>query len=218
MMKNKLVALFLTAVFIVVVPALGMGEKASANEVIPPNTQGFIGSWHPVPECGQCHVTLLSEKELRAKLGSCNCHKEAYTSGGNIDMEKIRTVAHGSKTCVDCHLGSGLLNSAGEIPSDDLHQAHVNVDCQACHGVDTDNPIVPETGNCNFCHLGDGHSVHGTKTGELCVSCHGAFGLDYKEEGYQMVEGIPVVVKPEEVKYPTILNTLKALITFIIGG
>lgn len=43
-------------------------------------------------------------------------------------------------------------------------------------------------------------------------------GSTYKDEGYQMVEGIPVVVKPEEVKYPTILNTLKALITFIIGG
>lgn len=216
MMKIKLFALFVMVFLVAAAPSPCTGDRESESEVVPPNPMGFIGSWHPVPECGQCHVTLLSDGELRAKLGSCKCHKEAYTSGGNIDMGKIRTVAHGSKICVDCHIGSGMLTSAGEIPCDDIHRVHDGgVDCQACHG-EEDDPLIPETGNCNFCHLGDGHSIHGQKTGDLCVSCHGAFGSEYKEAGYQMVEGVPVVIEEEMVKHPTILNTLKALIRFVI--
>ena len=207
-MKIKLFALLAMLILIVAVSA-GWGERDRAVEVIPPNPRGFIGSWHPAPECGQCHVSLLSETALRAKLGSCKCHKEAYTTEGNIDIEKIRKNAHGSKVCVDCHIGSGITTSAGVIPCDELHRVHVSVDCQACHG-ERESITIPD-GNCNSCHLGDAHSVHGNKTGSLCVACHGSFGVKYKEEGYQIKEGVPVEKKTEEVNYPTILNILKVL-------
>lgn len=216
-MKSKLFALLVTVFLVATAPSLCMEKGNSTSEVIPPNPTGFIGSWHPVPECGQCHVTLLTGDELRAKLGSCRCHDKVYITGGKIDRDTIRTVAHGSKVCVDCHVGSGILISAGNIPSNGLHRAHELVDCQACHG-NGSNPIIPKTNNCTSCHLGGVHTIHGKETGELCVVCHGAFGIKYKAEGYQGIEGVPVAVKPKEVEYPTILNTLKALIKFIIRG
>ncbi|OYT66942.1 hypothetical protein B6V00_02350 [ANME-1 cluster archaeon ex4572_4] len=174
------------------------------QEVIPPNSKNFIGSWHPVPECGQCHVSLLSEKALQSKLGSCKCHDKDYTTGGAVDREKIRRLAHGEKTCVDCHIGSGTVagaagtadESAGagaEIPCDEIHRVHLSVECQACHGGEKEKkPTIPKTANCNSCHLGDAHSIHGDKIGSLCVACHGSFGLKYKEEGYKMKEGVLV--------------------------
>jgi len=211
-MKLKLFA-FLVMVIFVAALSIGMGEGDRASEVIPPNPRGFIGTWHPVPECGQCHVSLLSEGALRAKLGSCKCHKEAYTTAGAIDMDKIRTVAHGSKTCIDCHIGSGIVTSAEETPCDEIHRVHVSVDCQACHD-ERESLTIPD-GNCDFCHLGDAHSVHGNKMGDLCVACHGSFGIKYKEEGYQLKEGVPVEKKKEEISYPTISNILKALMELI---
>jgi len=214
------------------------GETANegVQEVIPPNSKNFIGSWHPVPECGQCHVSLLSEKALQSKLGSCKCHDKDYTTGGVVDREKIRRLAHGEKTCVDCHIGSGTVaraagttgtadESAGagaEIPCDEIHRVHLSVECQACHGGEKEKkPTIPKTANCNSCHLGDAHSIHGDKIGSLCVACHGSFGLKYKEEGYKMKEGVLVparVGREEEEKYPTILNILKSLKACILTG
>ncbi|MBA7516314.1 hypothetical protein ES705_08361 [subsurface metagenome] len=211
-MELKLFAV-LVIVILVVAVSISIGEGDS--EAIPPNTVGFLGGgWHPAPECIQCHVSLLSEGALRAKLGSCECHRETYTSGGKIDNEKIRENAHGIKACIDCHIGSGIATSAGEVPSDEIHRPHVSLDCQACHG-ERESITIPEKGNCDFCHLGDAHFVHGNKTGDLCVVCHGSFGLKYKEVGYQMKEGVPVEKKPEEVTYPTISNILKAVIELI---
>jgi hypothetical protein len=213
-MKPKLLALLLMGILVAAV-SISMGEGDRASEVVPPNTARFLaGEWHPAPECIQCHVSLLSEGTLRAKLGSCECHREAYTSDGKIDNEKIRKNAHGVTVCTDCHVGSGIATDAGEIPCDEIHRPHVRVDCQACHG-ERDCIAIPETGNCDFCHLGDAHSVHGNKTGDLCVACHGSFGIKYKAEGYQLKEGVPVEKKPEEIIYPTISNILKAIIKFI---
>jgi hypothetical protein len=212
-MKLKPFAL-LAVVILVAVVSTGIGEGDS--EVIPPNTAGFLGGgWHPAPECIQCHVSLLSDGALRAKLGSCECHRETYTSGGKIDNEKIREKAHGIKACVDCHIGSGIAASAGEIPCDELHRPHVSVDCQECHGK-RESITIPENVNCDFCHSGDAHFVHGNKTGNLCVVCHGSFGIKYKGEGYQMKEeGVLVEKKPEEVTHPTIYNILKAVIELV---
>lgn len=210
-MKIKLFALLVMVILVVAVSiSIGGGDRNRTIEVIPPNPRGFIGTWHPAPECGQCHVSLLSEGALRAKLGSCECHRETYTSAGAIDMEKIRKNAHGVKVCIDCHIGSGIATGVEEVPCDEIHRPHVRVDCQACHG-ERESITIPETGNCDSCHLGDAHSVHGNKTGSLCVACHGSFGIKYKAEGYQMKEGVPVEKKPEEITYPTILNILKAL-------
>ena len=210
MMKLKLFALLVLAILAATV-STGLGE--GDEDVIPPNPMDFIGSWHPVPECGQCHVSLLSDGALRAKLGSCRCHDDVYTTAGKIDMGKIRTVAHGSMTCIDCHVGSGIVTSAEEISRDEIHCVHVEVDCLACHE-DSDQPTIPDA-NCDFCHRGDAHTVHADKTSSLCVACHGSFGIKYKEEGYQLKEGEFVVEEPEEVKYPTILNMLKAIVNFV---
>ncbi len=189
---------------VVVLMAVSIG--AGGEEAIPPNTAGFLaGGWHPAPECVQCHVSLLSDSALRAKLGSCQCHGAAYTTGGNIDMDKIREKAHGVEVCIDCHIGSGIATGTG----DRIHRPHSHVECQRCHG-ERANIAIPENGSCNYCHPGDAHSVHGNKTGDLCVVCHGSFGIKYKEKGYEMKEGVPVEKKPEEITYPTILNILKA--------
>jgi len=209
-MQIKLFAVFAMAILVAAV-SISIGEGDKGSEVIPPNPKGFIGTWHPAPECGQCHVSLLSDKGLHAKLGSCQCHREVYTTGGNIDMEKIRKDAHGVTVCIDCHIGSGSVEG---ITGDKIHRPHEHVDCQACHGK-RESIMIPETGNCDFCHLGDAHSVHGNKTGNLCVVCHGSFGIKYKEEGYQLKEGVFVEKKKEEMAYPTISNILKALIEII---
>ncbi len=210
MVELKLFALFVIVILVVAV-SIGIGEGDSDSEVIPPNTAGFLGGgWHPAPECIQCHVSLLSEGALRAKLGSCECHRETYTSGGKIDNEKIRKNAHGVTVCIDCHIGTGLVSTQA-IACDELHRVHEDVDCQACHG-ERLSIAIPETDNCDFCHRGDAHFVHGNKTGNLCVACHGSFGMQYKAEGYQIKEGVPVEKKPEETTYPTIFNILKALI------
>jgi hypothetical protein len=212
----KLFAVLVTMVILVAAVSISIGEGDRASEVIPPNPSGFLGGgrgWHPAPECVQCHVSLLSDGALRAKLGNCKCHGGAYTSGGAIDMDKIRKDAHGVTVCIDCHIGSGIAISAGEIPCDEIHRLHVRVDCQACHGK-RESLTIPD-GNCDFCHIGDAHSVHGNKMGDLCVVCHGPFGIEYKEGGYQMKEGELVEKKTEEMTYPTISNILKALIKFI---
>jgi len=209
-MQIKLFAVFAMAILVAAV-SISIGEGDRGSEVIPPNPKGFIGSWHPAPECGQCHVSLLSDKGLHAKLGACQCHRESYTTSGGIDMEKIRKNAHGVTVCIDCHIGSGSVEGT---PGDKIHRPHVRVDCQACHGK-RESIMIPETGNCDFCHLGDAHSVHGNKTGNLCVVCHGSFGIKYKEERYQLKEGVFVEKKTEEMTYPTISNILKALIEVI---
>lgn len=211
-MKIKLFALFIAVILVAAVSA-SIGEEDSGGEVIPPNPKGFIGSWHPAPECGQCHVSLLSDRGLLAKLGSCNCHREAYTSAGAIDTEKIRKNAHGTKTCVDCHIGTGIVNITQEIPCDKYHKIHQDIDCQDCHGK-KENIAIPESEECDSCHNGNPHTVHGNKTGDMCVICHGAFGIEYKEGGYQLIDGVPEK-KTEEMTYPTISNILKALIKFI---
>ena len=211
-MKLKLFALF-AMVSLIATATIGICEGGRDKEVIPPNTAGFLsGGWHPAPECVQCHVSLLSEDTLRAKLGSCQCHGKAYTTGGKIDREEIRKKAHGVKVCIDCHVGTGI--ATGEITSKGIHRVHVSVDCQACHG-ERENVTIPEKRNCDSCHPGDAHSVHGNKTGDLCVVCHGSFGIKYKEEGYQLKEGVPVEKKREEISYPTISNILKALTELI---
>lgn len=204
----------LVIVILVVAVSTGIGEEDSDSEVIPPNTAGFLsGRWHPAPECIQCHVSLLSEGALRAKLGSCECHRETYTSGGKIDNEKIRKNAHGVMVCIDCHIGTGTVSTQA-IPCDELHRVHTHVDCQACHG-ERMSITIPENGNCDFCHRGEAHFVHGDKTGNLCVACHGSFGIKYKAEGYQMKEDVLEEKKTEETTYPTISNLLKALIELI---
>ncbi len=212
--RIKLFAVLVTMVILVAAVSISIGEGDRASEEIPPNTAGFLGGgWHPAPECVQCHVSLLSEGGLRAKLGNCKCHGDAYTSGGAIDMDKIRKNAHGVTICIDCHVGSGIVTSAEEIPCDEFHRAHVRVDCQACHS-ERESVAIPGSGSCDSCHLGDAHSIHGNKTGDLCVVCHGSFGIKYKEEGYQLKEGVPAEKKTEEeeMTYPTISNILKALI------
>lgn len=213
MMKIKLFTLLVMVVLVAAV-SVPTGEGDGASEVIPPNPSGFLaGGWHPAPECVQCHVSLLSEGALRAKLGSCECHRKEYTSAGEIDMGKIRTVAHDIKACIDCHIGAGVA-SIQAIPCDEIHKLHVGADCQACHN-EKRSIAIPETGRCDSCHDVNPHAVHGNKTGDLCVVCHGAYGIKYKEEGYQMVKGVPVAEVQEETIYPTISNLLKALVKFI---
>ncbi len=212
-MKHKLFALLALVIFVAAV-SVSIGKEDRASEVIPPNPKGFIGSWHPAPECGQCHVSLLSDRQLRAKLGSCNCHREAYTSAGAIDMDKIRKNAHGIKVCVDCHMGTGIANITQEIPCDEYHKIHQDTDCQDCHGK-KEEISIPESEECDSCHSGNPHTVHGNRTGEMCVICHGPYGIEYKEEGYQLIEGVPKK-KTGEMTYPTISNILKALIKFIL--
>ncbi|HID20568.1 MAG TPA: hypothetical protein EYP28_06510 [Methanophagales archaeon] len=199
----------LVVVILVAIVSIGIGE---GEEVIPPNPGRFIGSWHPAPECGPCHTSLLSEDAVNEKLGNCKCHREAYTSNERIDGDKIRKTAHGVKVCIDCHIGSGIGVSKGELPGEDLHRLHRQVDCQACHDEGA-SLLIPSSGNCDLCHSGDSHSIHGDMTGNLCVACHGSFGIEYKEKGYILIEGVPK--KPEEVTYPTITNMLKAIIKFI---
>jgi hypothetical protein len=208
----KLFALLVVVIF-VTVGFIGMG---GGEEVIPPNPTGFIGDWHPAPECGQCHVSLLSKEALLAKLGSCNCHREEYTSAGLIDGDKIRKNAHGSMVCIDCHVGSGIATSGGELPCDDLHRLHSPVYCQACHDEGV-NILIPASGNCNLCHRGDAHAIHGNNTGNLCVSCHGSFGIEYKAKGYLLIDGVPVEQEAEEMTYPTITNIFKAILNLIKG-
>jgi len=213
-MKLKLLALLVVVILIATV-SISISEGERDKEVIPPNTAGFLsGGWHPAPECIQCHVSLLSEGALRAKLGNCQCHQVAYSSGGKIDNEKIRKSAHGVTVCIDCHIGSGIATSAEEIPCDKIHRPHVRVECQECHD-ERENIMIPESGSCDSCHPGDAHSVHGNETGNLCVACHGSFGIKYKEKGYQMKEGVPMEKKPEEITYPTIYNILKEFIGYI---
>ena len=96
-------------------------------------------------------------------------------------MERIRQNAHGIKVCIDCHIGTGVVRDVNKIPSDEFHKVHIDVDCQACHGA-KGSVAIPQETNCDFCHPGDAHFVHGNKTGELCVVCHGSFGVKYKEE------------------------------------
>jgi len=214
MMKIKLFTL-LVMVILVAAVSVPTGEGDRASEVIPPNLSKFLaGSWHPAPECVQCHVSLLSDGALRAKLGSCECHRKDYTSAGDIDMGKIRTVAHDIKACIDCHIGAGVVASIQAIPCDEIHNVHMGVDCEACHN-EKKSIVIPETGRCDSCHDVNPHAVHGNKTDDLCVVCHGAYGIKYKEEGYQMREGVPVEVVQEETIYPTISNLLKALVKFI---
>lgn len=206
----------LVMVILVAAVSVPVGEGDSDSEVIPPNSAGFLaGSWHPAPECVQCHVSLLSEDALRAKLGSCECHLSLYSPPeGPIDMEKIRKTAHDIKACIDCHIGTGLA-SFREIHCDEIHDVHVNVDCQGCHN-ERKLITIPESGRCDSCHSADPHTVHGEKTGDLCVICHGAYGAEYKEVGYQLVEGVPAAAAvQEEASYPTISNVLKAVIEFI---
>ena len=157
---------------------------ASAKEVLPPNTANFLaGRWHPAPECVQCHVSLLTKDELNAKLGSCNCHSAAYSTAGNLDMEKIREKAHGIKVCVDCHIGTGLADPKN-ISCGKFHRAHQGARCEACHIQEgSREPFVPESTSCDACHSRDPHAAHGAKTTELCVVCHGEFGEKYKEAG-----------------------------------
>ncbi|MCW7078513.1 MAG: hypothetical protein OCU22_05240 [Canidatus Methanoxibalbensis ujae] len=154
------------------------------KEVLPPNNVNFLtGSWHPAPECVQCHVSLLSTEELRAKLGTCNCHNKKYSTSGGIDMQKIRESAHGIKVCIDCHIGTGLMDHTN-ISSDKFHRAHQDVRCESCHLKEgSSEPFVPEVSECDACHGRDPHMVHGNKTTDLCVVCHGAFGEKYKREG-----------------------------------
>lgn len=217
-MKLKLFFTVFAIVILVIAVSISIGEGDRANEVVPPNTAGFLsGGWHPAPECVQCHVSLLSKGELRAKLGSCNCHRDAYTTGGKIDMGKISKKAHGIKVCIDCHIGTetGIASTSTEaIPCGEFHKVHENVDCQACHG-ERRQITIPKSKRCNSCHDVNPHTVHANKTGEMCVICHGAFGKKYKEAGYQLKEGVPVEKKHEETIYPTISNILKALIKFI---
>ncbi len=194
----------------------GAESSDTSSEVIPPNPTGFIGSWHPAPECGQCHVSLLPESRLRSMVSSCVCHAKGYTTGGSIDNEKIRTRAHEIRICIDCHIGTGVVKRGEGIPGKEIHRVHLNVECRSCHGAGK-SPVIPESGNCSSCHHGSAHSIHGTRTQDLCVACHGAFGIKYKERGYQMEEGVPVLRKEEEKSYPTILNILKALLRFISG-
>jgi hypothetical protein len=213
MMKIKLFALLAMVIF-VTAASVPIGEGDGQSEVIPPNPSGFLaGRWHPAPECVQCHVSLLSEGTLRAKLGSCDCHGKDYTTNGEIDMGKIRTNAHDIKACIDCHIGTGV-ESFLTVPCDEIHNVHVNVDCQGCHD-EKELINIPKTGRCEACHSANPHAVHGNKTGDLCVVCHGSYGIKYKEEGYQMVEGVPVEAVQEETIYPTISNTLKAFIEFL---
>ena len=214
MMKIKLFALLAMVIF-VTVASVPIGEGDMDGEVIPPNPSGFLaGRWHPAPECVQCHVSLLSEGALRAKLGSCECHLKTYTSAGGIDMGKIRKDAHDIKACIGCHMGAGVA-SIQAIPCDEIHDVHVGADCQACHN-ERKRITIPESGRCDSCHDANPHAVHGNKTGDMCVICHGAYGIKYKEEGYQMMEGIPVEAVQEETIYPTISNLLKALVKFIL--
>ena len=213
-MNQKLCAVLVMVLLIAAVSGVCKGDE----EVIPPNTVGFLGGgWHPADECKQCHVSLLSKDALRAKLGSCECHREAYTTGGKIDGGKIREKAHGIPVCIDCHIGSGIVTRAGNISCDDVHRPHMLVACQDCHS-ERESIVIPETGSCDSssCHPGDAHSTHGNKTGDLCVACHGSFGLKYKEEGYQLEEGVPVEKKPEEATYPTISHIVKGLIGTIV--
>jgi hypothetical protein len=213
MMKIELFALLVMAILFTVV-SVSTGEGDGHSEAIPPNPSGFLaGRWHPAPECVQCHVSLLSEGALRAKLGSCDCHGKTYISAGGIDMGKIRKNAHDIKACIDCHIGAGVA-SIQAIPCDEIHNVHVGTDCQACHN-ERKSIVIPETGRCDSCHDVNPHAVHGNKTGDLCVVCHGAYGIKYKEEGYQMIEGVPVETFQEETIYPTISNLLKALVKFI---
>jgi len=209
-----IVIVILALLAVAVTTCTGMSDENS--EVIPPNPTGFIGSWHPAPECVQCHVSLLPESRLRSMVSSCVCHGKEYVTGGAIDNEKIRTKAHGIQACIDCHIGTGIAK-AGEISANEIHRVHLNVDCRGCHEAGK-NLRIPESGDCNSCHQGGVHSIHGNRTGELCVACHGSFGIKYKEKGYKMKEGVPVIKSEEEKRYPTILNMLKALLKFIEGG
>ncbi len=204
---------------IVVALCFGLVNASTDNktvEVIPPNPTGFIGKWHPAPECVQCHVSLLPDNRLSSMVSSCVCHANEYETGSSIDNKKISAKAHGIKTCIDCHIGTGVIKGE-EIPSREIHRVHENVSCEGCHGT-AEKTVIPKSANCNSCHTGGVHSIHGNRTGDLCVVCHGAFGIKYKEAGYQMKGEIPVTKKEEEKVYPTILNILKALFEFVTGA
>lgn len=205
----RIILILLLSVYIVGV--------SSGDEVIPGMSKGtFMGNWHPSGMCDQCHATLIPREQVPGILGSCKCHRAEYTHGGKIDIGKIDEV-HGIKTCTRCHIGS--VAGKSPITYDTIHNVHAQVECTSCHG-DKASIMTPEDKKCDLCHIEGVHFVHGQKTEDLCIKCHGTASKKYLEEDVS-VEDIFVINNETTIipkrSYPTILNLLKNLIDTLFG-
>ncbi|MDY6965901.1 MAG: hypothetical protein SVM80_08035 [Halobacteriota archaeon] len=218
-MRQFLVFFVFTLIISATSILMAEAESESKDTV---SSGGFLGNWHHSEMCDDCHATLLSKDQLTRITGYCKCHRDEFMTGGKADMEKL-SKAHGISTCVRCHVGT-VGDVGAEITYANIHIAHVDADCEKCHG-DKENIFTPEVKECNLCHQGGIHLVHGDKTGEMCAICHGSAGKVFEEEDYSdyPVEElvIPDSITPDEStsspRYPTILVMLREFIAFIFG-
>jgi len=188
------------------------------------NVGSFMGNWHHSEMCDDCHKMLIPQEELARIQGYCKCHNNNVLTSNGVNLEQLGKL-HGMQTCISCHVGSSG-SSGDEMAKMNIHSAHAGADCEKCHG-DKASIHTPDGKECNFCHKGGVHLVHGQRTEDMCVTCHGPAGEGYKEDDTTLeaimtprdnnIEGITVINNTASPEYPTIMGLLREFVAFIVG-
>ncbi|MFO7966528.1 MAG: hypothetical protein R6U44_02905 [Archaeoglobaceae archaeon] len=165
--------------------------------------------------CYPCHETLLSKEERLDKLAHCSCHSvDIWRSGGDrIDLKKLSEF-HGDSPCIKCHVGP---TASTEMNYSNVHTAHKNSECAACHG-GNGTMNVPEVEGCLDCHQGGVHTVHEDELIDVCEGCHGDVINKYAELRSEV--GITPTETPVETEEGgfSLFKLLQRIISFFTGG
>lgn len=211
-------------IIIIVIFAIKLvGTNANAYEM-PVSNDGLAERWHPGALCIQCHYSLAGKEKAQSISTGCKCHSVEYVpkdavSSYTVNKTKILEL-HQKIVCARCHIGV----KDRDITVQDLHELKKGkVACTKCHVIDNGTIIIPEKKQCYECHGGDPHIVHGNKTEELCIGCHGDFGERYLNRTLKSAEmsAVPDILKKNETimakESTTIYDFLANIIKSIIG-
>lgn len=165
--------------------------------------------------CFPCHETLLTKQERINKLAHCRCHSvDIWRSGGNkVDLEKLSEL-HGDDPCIKCHVSP---NAGTEMNFSNIHSAHKNVKCSACHG-GNGTMNIPEAENCLDCHQGGVHTVHQDVLIDVCEGCHGEVINKYAELRAKVgVTPTPTPAGADKSVF-SLYELIQRIISFFTGG
>ncbi len=146
-----------------------------------PNVQTNAGGFASQAFCLECHekescIKTVEKGKVSLKVDPTEIRKGRHAFVGCISCHTdVARSPHQSTTgaqCLECHV---LHNGAGEI-----HAPHLNVQCQACHGVSKFVFLDKETHQVRPAHVNDknipigltDHHLQNTEHEDFCQRCH----------------------------------------------
>ena len=146
-----------------------------------PNVQTNAGGFASQAFCLECHqkescIKTVEKMKVSLKVDPKEIRKGRHAFVGCISCHTdVGRSPHQSTTgaqCLECHI---LHNGAGAI-----HAPHLNVQCQACHGVSKFVFLDKETHQVRPAHVNDknvpigltDHRLQNTEQADFCQRCH----------------------------------------------